>query len=321
LSNGKAHVTDYTNASRTMLFNIRTLDWDDKLLQRLGIPRCMLPKVVPSSGLVATCDHPAFGHAPIPITGIAGDQQSALAGQYCDQYGDMKITYGTGAFLLLNTGDRFIESRNGLLTTLGAGTRRGKPEYVLEGSVFMAGAIMQWLRDGLGILPDTSKTAEIATSVKDTGGVCLVPAFTGLGAPHWNAQARASLTGMTRATTYREIIRAADEAIAFQCADLIKAMEQDMQAAAGSIRVDGGAARDEFLLQFQADMLNHDIERPDYVESTALGAVRLAMLATGLAAKRGEGSKIFKPSMSETERAEHLARWKKALKGVLDAAE
>ena len=320
LSNGKAHVTDYTNASRTMLFNIRTLDWDDKLLKRLGIPRCMLPKVVPSSGFAATCDHPAFGHAPIPITGIAGDQQSALAGQYCDQYGDMKITYGTGAFLLLNTGDRFIESRNGLLTTLGAGTRPGKPEYVLEGSVFMAGAIMQWLRDGLGILPDTSKTAEIATSVKDTGGVCLVPAFTGLGAPHWNAQARASLTGMTRATTYREIIRAADEAIAFQCADLIKAMEQDMQAAAGSIRVDGGAARDEFLLQFQADMLNHDIERPDYVESTALGAVRLAMMATGLAAKRGEGSKTFKPRMSEAERTEHLARWKKALQGVLDAA-
>ena len=179
---------------------------------------------------------------------------------------------------------------------------------------------MQWLRDGLGILPDTAKTAEIATSVKDTGGVCLVPAFTGLGAPHWNAQARASLTGMTRATTYREIIRAADEAIAFQCADLIKAMEQDMEAAAGSIRVDGGAARDEFLLQFQADMLNHDIERPDYVESTALGAVRLAMMATGLDAKRGEGSKTFKPTMSEAERSAHLARWKKALQSVLDAA-
>ncbi len=315
LTEGKSHITDYTNAARTMLFNIRTLDWDDTLLAKLGIPRSMMPKVVPSSGQAAVCSHPLFDRTPIPICGIAGDQQAALYGQFCDRPGEMKITYGTGAFLLLNTGSEFIESCHGLVTTLGANTRPGKPEYVLEGSVFMAGAIMQWLRDGIGILPDVSKAAEIASSIPDTGGVCLVPAFTGLGAPYWNSDARAALTGMTRGTSRKEIIRAAEEAIAFQCADLIDAMRNDIGKPIHKIRVDGGAARDPFLLQFQSDILNCTVERPPYLETTVLGAARLALGAD--CCQIADASATFEPKITAREREEHLQRWHRAVESVI----
>lgn len=314
LTGGRKHITDYTNAARTMLFNIRTLDWDSVLLDRLGIPRGMLPGVVSSRSPEAVCDHPLFGHVPIPIRGIAGDQQAALCGQHCDAAGEMKITYGTGAFLLLNIGSEFISSRHGLITTLGAGTSPGNPEYVLEGSVFMAGAIMQWLRDGLGILPDVGKAAEIAASIPDTGGVCLVPAFTGLGAPYWNAEARAALTGMTRGTSRREIIRAAEEAIAFQCADLIDAMRRDIGRPIRSVRADGGAARDPFLLQFQADLLDCTIERPAYPETTLRGAARLA---SGSNTDCPADFTTFSPRMEKSARENHLARWRRAVQSVL----
>jgi glycerol kinase len=316
LTEGKRHVTDYTNAARTMLFNIRTLDWDNVLLDRFGIPRAILPEVVPSRGNDILCNHPLFDRAPIPIRGIAGDQQAALCGQCCDAAGELKITYGTGAFLLLNTGGEFISSRHGLITTLGSGTAPGRPEYVLEGSVFMAGAIMQWLRDGLGILPDAAKAAEIAASIPDTGGVCLVPAFTGLGAPYWNAEARAAITGMTRGTTSKEIIRAAEEAIAFQCADLIDAMRRDLERPIQSVRVDGGAARDSFLLQFQADLIDCAVERPAYAETTLLGAARLA---SGSNTACPMDLTTFTPKMSQEVREEHLTRWRKAVQTVLKA--
>ncbi len=318
LTGGTKHVTDYTNASRTMIFNIHKLVWDDELLERLRIPKAILPGLVPSSGVSGMVNHPVLGGFPIPIAGIAGDQQSALFGQFCDRPCELKITYGTGAFLLLNTGTAPVSSRNGLLTTLAVETRPGKAQYALEGSVFMAGAIMQWLRDGLGILKDTSMTGKIAASIPDTGGVTMVPAFTGLGAPHWNPKARAAITGMTRATTAKEIIRAADESIAFQCDDLLKAMQQDLGQKLLRLRVDGGATRDDFLLQFQADISNQTLERPAYVESTALGAARLALVALGLPARSTPETTLFNPKMSAEERECHLARWKKALASTLD---
>lgn len=314
LTEGKFHVTDYTNAARTMLFNIKTLDWDPVLLEKLGIPRHILPQVLPSSNEQVICSHPLLDRVPIPIRGIAGDQQAALFGQYCDAPGELKITYGTGAFLLLNAGWEFIESRHGLITTLGTATSPARPEYVLEGSVFMAGAIMQWLRDGLGILPDVRQAAEISASIPDTGGVCLVPAFTGLGAPYWKADARAAITGMTRGTTRREIIRAAEEAIAFQCADLIEAMRRDLDRPLRKVRVDGGAARDRFLLQFQADLLDSTVERPDYLETTLLGAARLASDAP---VECRIPKMTFTPQMAEAERNNHLARWHQAVEMIL----
>ncbi len=317
LSGGQAHVTDYTNAARTMLFNLDNLDWDDELLALFKIPRAMLPRVVPSSGEIAVTDHPAFGGRRIPIRGLAGDQQAALHGQFCDRPGELKITYGTGAFLLLNTGRHRIVSRHGLLTTLGAGTLPDAPEYVLEGSVFMAGAIMQWLRDGLGILPDTSRSGEIAASVPDTGGVILVPAFTGLGAPYWNPDARAALLGMTRGTTHREIIRAAEEAIAYQCTDLVEAMQHDLRKPIQGIRVDGGASRDDFLMQFQADMFNHPIERPPCLESTVLGVARLAFTASGITPTRPSGQiQVFPPGSLALSRDQRLTLWRQAIASI-----
>ena len=317
LSGGATHATDYTNASRTLLFNIHDLRWDPELLALFGIPAAMLPAVVPSSGSAATCRLPEFGDRPPPIAGIAGDQQAALFGQGCFESGQAKNTYGTGCFLLMNTGPEPVASRHGLLTTLTAQTRPGAPAYALEGSVFMGGAVMQWLRDELQILPRSSDAGPIAASVPDTGGVVLVPAFAGLGAPHWDMYARGALLGLTRGTRRAHIIRAAEESIAYQCGDVVTAMQADSGRPLARLRVDGGAAADDFLMQFQADLLACPVERPACMESTALGAAALAALALGwqtperLAARPPE--KSFAPALPAETRARLLAGWRKAV--------
>ena len=317
LSNGTTHITDFTNASRTMLFNIRTLRWDEELLALFDIPATLLPTVVPSSGTAALCRLPEFGGREVPIMGVAGDQQAALFGQGCFASGHVKNTYGTGCFLLMNTGDEFVLSKQGLLTTLNAQTRPGSPSYALEGSVFMGGAVMQWLRDELQILPRSSDAGVIAASVPDTGGVYLVPAFAGLGAPYWDMYARGVLVGMTRGTGRRQIIRAAEEAIAYQCCDVVAAMQTDSGHPITELRVDGGASSDDFLMQFQSDTLGCHIERPVSMETTAAGAAALAALALGwqtqesLSARPSE--KTFSPSMPEGQRRLLLAGWRKAV--------
>jgi len=317
LSRGTTHTTDFTNASRTQLFNIRSLRWDDDLLALFDIPGAMLPSVVSSSGQAALCDLPEFEGHKIPIMGMAGDQQAALFGQGCFEPGEVKNTYGTGCFLLMNTGRVPIISKQGLLTTLSAQTGPGVPAYALEGSVFMGGAVMQWLRDELQVLPCASDAGEIAASVPDTGGVYLVPAFSGLGAPHWDMYARGALLGMTRGTGRRQIIRAAEEAIAFQCCDVMSAMRTDAQLPLSVLRVDGGASADPFLMQFQADVLNCAIERPDCMETTALGAAALAALSLGWQSLRSLAArpviKRFSPSMTEERRQHLLAGWGKAV--------
>ena len=325
LSGGAAHVTDYTNASRTMLFNIRTLSWDDGLLALFDIPRCMLPDVLPSSGLAAACNLPELGGRPVPVLGIAGDQQSALFGQGCFMPGQVKNTYGTGCFLLMNTGSECAVSNAGLLTTLSAQTRAGAPAYALEGSVFIGGAVMQWLRDELQILERASDAGPLASSVPDTGGVYLVPAFTGLGAPRWDMFARGALVGMTRGTGRRQIIRAAEEAIAYQSCDVVAAMESDSGRPLSLLRVDGGASADEFLMQFQSDLLNCRIERPACMETTALGAAALAALALGwqtfesLAARPAAAS--YEPALADARRQKLLAGWRKAVSRAGEWAE
>jgi len=317
LSGGRAHVTDFTNASRTMLFNIRDLRWDEELLDIFAIPSSMLPAVVPSSGTAAICTLPEFGNATPPIAGIAGDQQAALFGQGCLQPGQAKNTYGTGCFLLMNTGTDPVLSRHGLLTTLGAQTRPGTPSYALEGSIFIAGALLQWLRDELQILAGAPDSDAIAASIPDTGGVVLVPAFAGLGAPHWDGYARGALLGMTRGTGRPQIIRAALEAIAYQCADVVQAMEADSGRPLEILRADGGASANRFLMQFQADILGGPVERPACMETTAQGAAALAALALGwhteatLAQRPPET--VFTPGMPPETRARLLARWRKAL--------
>ncbi len=317
LSGGKTHITDFTNASRTMLFNIRTLRWDEELLALFDIPATLLPTVVPSSGPAARCRLPEFDNREIPIMGVAGDQQAALFGQGCFESGQVKNTYGTGCFLLMNTEAAFSLSKQGLLTTLNAQTRPGSPSYALEGSVFMGGAVMQWLRDELGILPRSSDAGVIAASVPDTGGVYLVPAFAGLGAPYWDMYARGALVGMTRGTGRRQIIRAAEESIAYQCCDVVAAMQADSGHPITKLRVDGGASSDDFLMQFQADMLGCHIERPFLMETTASGAAALAALALGwqtqesLSARPPE--KRFSPLMREDPRRLLLAGWRKAV--------
>lgn len=317
LSGGAVHATDYTNASRTLLFNIHELRWDPELLALFDIPAAMLPAVVSSSGIAAACHLPEFGgHLP-PIAGIAGDQQAALFGQGCFEPGQTKNTYGTGCFLLMNTGPEPVASRHGLLTTLSAQTRPGAPAYALEGSVFMGGAVMQWLRDELQILPRSSDAGPIAASVPDTGGVVLVPAFAGLGAPHWDMYARGALLGLTRGTRRAHIIRAAEESIAYQCCDVVAAMQADSSRPIARLRVDGGAAADDFLMQFQADLLACPVERPACMESTALGAAALAALALGwqtparLAAR--PPGKSFAPALPAENRARLLANWRKAV--------
>ncbi|MCL1862023.1 MAG: glycerol kinase GlpK [Defluviitaleaceae bacterium] len=279
LSKGRIHVTDYSNASRTMLFNIHTLEWDDEILKELNIPRSMLPKVKPSSYIYGNTDKDMLG-GEIKIAGIAGDQQAALFGQCCYEEGMVKNTYGTGCFILMNTGEKAVVSENGLLTTIAWGVG-GKVEYALEGSVFIAGAAIQWLRDGLRIIDNAAYTETAAKNVDDSNGIYVVPAFVGLGAPYWDQYARGIIVGLTRGVEQEHLIRATLESLAYQSYDVIKAMEADAGASLKSIRVDGGAAANNFLMQFQSDILGVDVIRPSVVETTALGAVYLAGLAVG----------------------------------------
>ena len=318
LTKGAVFATDYTNAARTMLFNIHTLQWDKELLKLFDIPEIMLPKVQPSGSNFGYTDKSVLG-APVKICSAVGDQQAALFGHLCTQVGDLKNTYGTGCFLLMNTGDKPVKSKNGLVTTLGA-TLSERPPYVLEGSVFVGGAVVQWLRDGLKIIETASESETLAESVEDNGGVYLVPAFTGLGAPHWDGAARGLLCGITRGTTKGHIVRAALESVAYQVADLVKAMERDAGIEVTRLAVDGGASINNFLLQFQSDILDCETARPQTVETTALGAAFLAGLAAGLWKDLDEirgtinTGRVFKPNMAEDKRRALLDGWAKALR-------
>jgi glycerol kinase len=311
------HVTDASNAARTMLFNIHTLRWDEELLALFDIPASLLPELVASSETVGLADEGWFGHA-IPIAGIAGDQQAATFGQACHRKGLVKNTYGTGCFMLMHAGDKPPVSHKRLLSTVGW-TIQGKTDYLLEGSVFMGGATVQWLRDGLGIIKASSDVEALATSVPDSGGVLLVPAFTGLGAPHWDQHARATIVGMTRGTTGAHIARAAVEAIAYQSAELLAAMQKDADCAVTEIRADGGAARNDLLMQFQADLLGIPVVRPRVTETTALGAAYLAGLAVGFwesvdsIARQWQVEKRFEPAMDAAQRGALLNRWTRAV--------
>lgn len=315
LTGGRVHATDYTNASRTMLFDIHKLDWDDTLLKALDIPRAMLPEVRYCSEVYGYTD---FQGCKVPIAGIAGDQQAALFGQACFKPGDAKNTYGTGCFLLMNTGDKPFMSKNGLITTIGIGLD-GKVEYALEGSVFVGGAVIQWLRDEMRFFAESRDAEYYAQKVKDNGGVYLVPAFTGLGAPYWDMYARGSIIGITRGTKREHIIRAAQESIAYQVADLVLAMEADTGLPLKGLRADGGASRDGFLMQFQADILQKQVYRPKIRETTALGAAYLAGLATGVWSGREEIRKswicdnTFEPEMAENESERLMDNWHKAV--------
>ena len=319
LTNGKVHVTDYTNASRTMLYNIKTLDWDNKLLELLDIPRCMLPKVKNSSEIYGYANLGTKGGIRVPIGGVAGDQQAALFGQGCFDKGDVKNTYGTGCFVLMNTGDELVQSKNGLLTTIAIGLD-GKVQYALEGSVFVGGAVVQWLRDELRIVNDSSDTDYFASKVKDSGGVYVVPAFVGLGAPYWDMYARGGIVGITRGTNRNHIIRASLESIGYQCRDVIDAMIDDVGHRLVSIKVDGGASKNNFLMQFQADVIGAEVVRPQVVETTALGAAYLAGLAVGYWKDKQEilahwkMDNTFYPSLEEEKRNKAYRGWKKAIK-------
>ena len=324
LTGGKVHITDCTNASRTMLFDIQSLCWDPHICGRLGIPMSMLPQVRDSSGIYGSVE---LQGAQIPIAGIAGDQQAALFGQGCFSPGDAKNTYGTGCFLLMNTGDKPCASRNGLLTTVAVGLDGGV-QYALEGSVFVGGAVIQWLRDELRFFPESRDAEYYAQKVPDNGGVYLVPAFTGLGAPYWDMYARGILVGLTRGTRREHITRAAQESIAYQVADLVHAMEADTGLPLGQLKADGGASRDRFLMQFQADLLNTAIIRPDCIETTALGAAYLAGLAVGYwkdkeeIRKNWKVSRAFESSMEEEDQRRRLVKgWKRAIKCALCWAE
>ena len=311
------HVTDVSNASRTMLYNIHTMRWDPALLDLFGVPEAMLPEVVRSSGQVGVAREEWFGGA-IPVSGIAGDQQAATFGQACYDKGMVKNTYGTGCFMLMHSGYVPPVSRNRLLATIGWKID-GRTDYLLEGSVFMGGATVQWLRDGLGIIKESSEVEALATSVPDSGGVMLVPAFVGLGAPHWDPYARGTIVGMTRGTTKAHIARAAIEAIAFQSAELLAAMQKDAACPVMEVRADGGAARNDLLMQFQADLLGVPVVRPAVTETTALGAAYLAGLAAGFWASREEiealwrAERRFEPEMAPEMRATLRARWARAV--------
>jgi len=317
LTGGKIHITDYSNASRTMIYNIKTLKWDEKLLAALNIPSEILPEVRQSSEIYGNTETGIFG-GEIPISGIAGDQQAALFGQLCFQEGMAKNTYGTGCFLLMNTGDKLIESKKGLLTTIAWGLN-GKVEYALEGSIFVAGAAIQWLRDELKIIHDAADSEYFANKVENTKGVYVVPAFTGLGAPYWDMYARGAILGLTRGAGRNNIIRATLESIAYQTRDVIDAMIEDSGINLTVLKVDGGASANNFLMQFQSDILNVNIERPDITETTALGAAYLAGLATGFWKSKGEViqnwnmNRKFMPAISEDERNKLYAGWKKAV--------
>jgi len=321
LTKGKSHVTDYTNASRTMIYNIRKLEWDKKLISILQIPISILPKVVPSSGIVGYTK--GIGVLPdgIPISGIAGDQQAALFGQTCFEPGDIKNTYGTGCFMLLNTGTKAPLSKTGLLTTIAIGMK-DKVTYALEGSVFIAGAAIQWMRDGLGIIKTASETEAIARSVPDTGGVYFVPAFVGLGAPYWNMYARGTITGITRGTTKAHIVRATLESLAYQTKDVLNCMEKDSKLKIRSLKVDGKATENNFLMQFQADILPVKVLRPRIIDTTALGAAYLAGLGIGFWRSQAELKKLWKidkvfdPKMSVVKRKELYSGWQKTIKAM-----
>ena len=318
LTDGKEHVTDYTNASRTMLFDIHKLCWDEEILEYFHIPKSMLPKVKPSSARFGMASERLLG-GPIPITGAAGDQQAALFGQCCFEAGEVKNTYGTGCFLLMNTGRSPMQAKNGLLTTIAAGDS-DRPEYALEGSVFIAGAVVQWLRDELQLVRNAAQTEEAALSVEDTNGVYLVPAFTGLGAPYWDAYARGTIVGLTRGAKREHMIRAALESIAYQTADVLHAMEQDAGVDIKSLKVDGGASANGFLLQFQSDIMDVTVHRPQCIETTALGAAYLAGLAVGYWKDKNEIREnwsldaSFSANMEEEKRSRLLKGWHRAVK-------
>ncbi|MCL2841232.1 MAG: glycerol kinase GlpK [Defluviitaleaceae bacterium] len=318
LTRGKTHVTDYSNASRTMMFNIHTLEWDDEILKALNIPKQILPEVKPSSYPYGLTSSDRLG-GEIPIAGIAGDQQAALFGQCCHEAGMVKNTYGTGCFILMHTGEKAIASKNGLLTTIAWG-EGGKVEYALEGSVFIAGAAIQWLRDGLRLIDNASKTEILASRVENTEGCYVVPAFVGLGAPYWDQYARGIIVGLTRGVEQAHLIRATLESLAYQSYDVIKAMEADAGMALKAIRVDGGASANNFLMQFQSDILNVNVIRPAIIESTALGAVYLAGLAVGFYASREDIrnnihlDKTFTPHMQPDTRATLINGWTEAVK-------
>ena len=318
LTQGAEHVIEASNASRTMLMNLHRQTWDEELLELFQIPASVLPKIIASDSYIADTATGLLG-ANIPITGILGDQQAALFGQSCFEVGTAKNTYGTGCFMLFNTGNQVQFSQNKLLTTL-AWQCQNQTHFALEGSVFMAGAVVQWLRDGLGIIQKSSDVEQLANSVTSSDGVVLVPAFTGLGAPHWDSEARALLCGMSRGTNKAHIARAALESIAFQVSDVLTAMQSDLDHPLKELRVDGGASQNDMLMQFQADILNVPVLRPKMLESTAWGAAAMAGLKAGVFSDLSEISaswqldRLFEPQMNEAERAEHLARWQQALK-------
>ena len=318
LTKGRVHVTDYSNASRTMLFNINTLKWDKEILEELDIPESMLPIPVPSSQVYGATDSSFFG-GEIPIAGAAGDQQAALFGQTCFKEGEAKNTYGTGCFLLMNTGETPVFSKNGLVTTIAWGLD-GKVNYALEGSIFVAGASIQWLRDSMRMIDSAVDSEYMASKVKDTDGCYVVPAFTGLGAPHWDQYARGTIVGITRGTTKNHIIRATLESIAFQVCDVIDAMKADAGIEVCALKVDGGASANDFLMQFQADMIDAPVNRPACVESTAAGAAYLAGLAVGYwsskedVIKNQQIDKVFTPTMDSEERKKKRKGWNKAVK-------
>lgn len=323
LTGGKAHATDYSNASRTMLYNINELCWDQDILNMLDIPQAILPEVKPSSCIFGYTDPSILG-ASIPIAGIAGDQQAALFGQLCLQPGMIKNTYGTGCFILMNTGDKPIYSSNNLLTTIAWGID-SKVEYALEGSVFSAGAAVQWLRDGLKIIDNAAQSQQYAEAVPDNGGVYIVPAFTGLGAPYWDMYARGLIIGISRGTQRQHIVRATLESIAYQTMDILDTMQRDATLPFKTLRVDGGACANDFLMQFQADILGIEVERPPIVETTALGAAYLAGLEVGYWNKDALNavwipSKVFKPQMSDEQRFQLSQRWHEAVKRALSWA-
>jgi len=322
LSGGKAHVTDYTNASRTLMYNIYELKWDEELLEILDIPASMLPEVRPSSEIYAYTDNDHFFGRAAPIAGIAGDQQAALFGQACFESGMVKNTYGTGCFMLMNTGEKAVKSEHGLLTTIAWGID-GKVEYALEGSIFVAGSAIQWLRDGLRMFRDSGESETYADRVESTEGVYVVPAFVGLGAPYWDSDVRGAVFGLTRGTRKEHFVRATLEALAYQTKDVLDAMEADSGITLKTLRVDGGAVKNDFLMQFQSDLLNVPVERPVINETTALGAAYLAGLAVGFWKDRSEIAESwhldrpFQPEMKQEQREKLYKGWQKAVQAAM----
>lgn len=320
LTNGKVHVTDYSNASRTLLFNIHTLEWDEEIIKLLDIPKSMLPEVKPSSCIYGYTAENIFVE-PVPIAGAAGDQQCALFGQTCFNPGDVKNTYGTGGFMLMNTGEKPVASKNGLVTTIAWGVD-GKVEYALEGSIFVAGAAIQWLRDQMGLVRNAAESEDCAKAVPDTNGCYMVPAFVGLGAPYWDQYARGVIVGLTRGVNKNHVVRATLESLAYQVTDVLNAMEDDSGIKLSSLKVDGGACANNFLMQFQADLINTQVDRPCCIETTALGAAYLAGLAVGYWENKEAVlhnhhiETTFTPSMAEDKRAKVMEGWHQAVKAT-----